>query len=236
MLLDLHVHTSGISTCCLLDAKEILNRTKQVGLDGIVLCNHYVKSYVKEGFDKWINEYIDEFYYTKSFEKEFNLKVFFGVEVTMNYDPRVHILLYGATPEFLRANKELYDLSLKELYELCHENNIAVIQAHPFRNGTIVQNTNYLDGIEINCHPVYDRTNSDIIPPIALKNNLIVTCGCDYHGDTPYRANAGTYIPDYVKDEKDLAKYLLETENVKLRIQELNEVEFYEREFNFKRK
>ena len=93
MLLDLHAHTSGISTCCLLDGKEILNRTKMAGLDGIVLCNHYVKSYVKDNFDEWIEKYIEEFNYTKSFEKEFKLKVFFGVEVTMCYDQRVHILL-----------------------------------------------------------------------------------------------------------------------------------------------
>ena len=46
MLIDLHAHTSGISRCCRIPAPEVLRRAKEVGLCGIVLTNHYTKSYL----------------------------------------------------------------------------------------------------------------------------------------------------------------------------------------------
>ncbi len=49
MLLELHAHTSGISTCCRAPAPDIVAVAKDIGLDGIVLTNHYDKRFVKHG-------------------------------------------------------------------------------------------------------------------------------------------------------------------------------------------
>ena len=49
MLIDMHAHTSGISTCCRIPAPDVIKAALDAGLDGIVLTNHYQRSYVKDG-------------------------------------------------------------------------------------------------------------------------------------------------------------------------------------------
>lgn len=219
---DLHCHTSGISRCCRLNSEEILLQAKAKGYDGIVLTNHYTKEYLEDlDYSAWIEKYIAEFESTKRIGEKLGIEVIFGVEVTYETDPRIHILLYGATPDFLRKNKELYLLKSHELYELCHKNGICVIHAHPFRNGTHPLPYTDCDGYEINCHPFYLNTHSQDIIKMQKEKGFIVTCGCDFHGDV-YRTGGGTFINDNIKNEKDLADFLLNTKEIKIKVQEVN--------------
>lgn len=238
MLIDLHCHTSGISRCCLLPPDEICKRAKEVGLDAICLTNHYCYAYVKESgnFDEWIEKYIKEYEKTKLEGEKIGLKVFFGAEITYRIDERIHLLVYGQDFDFMRKNKNLFDLTQKELYALCKENDLALIQAHPFRSQAPLLDTDYLDGIEINCHPMYPSTHSAELEKISSEKGLRLTCGCDYHGDTPYRAKGGTYVSDDVSCEQDLARFLLTTDKIKLKIQEINAPAFYEKDYFFKKK
>ncbi len=238
MLIDLHCHTSGISHCCLLPPEEICEKAKEADLDAICLTNHYCHAYVEEtgSFKKWIDKYLKEYEITKNAGEKIGLKVFFGAEITYRRNERVHLLVYGQDFDFMRKHERLYDLSQKELYVLCKENDLTLIQAHPFRNGAPVLDADFLDGIEINCHPMYPSTHSAELEKIANEKGLMLTCGCDYHGDTPYRAKGGTYIPDSVKTEKELAKFLRETDKIRLRIQEIYAPTFYEKEYSIKRK
>jgi hypothetical protein len=56
---------------------------------------------------------------------------------------------------------------------------------------------------------------------IAEKENLIVTCGGDFHADT-YRPKCGMFLPDGILDHIGLRDYLLSSEETKLCIQEPN--------------
>ena len=96
-----------------------------------------------------------------------------------------------------------------------------LVQAHPFRNGATVLDTNFLDGVEINCHPLYGNSYSKELLEIAEKHHLLVTCGGDFHADT-YHPKCGMFLPDTVKDHFDLGAYLLSSEKKKLCIQEPN--------------
>lgn len=223
MLIDLHAHSSGISHCCRISYKQVLEQTLDNGMDGIILTNHYQKSYFKDGsLDEFVEEYIYEFFTAEKYGNEIGCRVFFGIEVTMELYPKVHILIYGLEPDFLRKHPNLFDCSQKELYELVKSNNGVMVQAHPFRNGTTVLDTEFLDGIEINCHPLYKNSFSDEILRIARENGLIVTCGGDFHADT-YRPKCGMYLPEYVKNNNDLRSYLLSTTEKLLCIQEPNQ-------------
>lgn len=222
MFCDLHCHSSGISTCCCILYNVVVDTAKDAGFDAIVLTNHYCEDYTKDiGFDAWLEKYIEEYNLANEYGKSVGVKVFFGVEITMNFDKRVHMLVYGITQEQLKNNPKLYDKSLEDLYAFCKENNLTLIQAHPFRGGTTVLNTDYLDGIEINCHPKYFNTYSQKIIEIAQENNLSVTCGCDYHGDVPYRPKGGIFLPDTIQTDGDLAKYLKESKAFHLQIHEI---------------
>ncbi len=223
MLIDLHAHSSGISRCCRIPYEQVLEQTLDNGMDGIILTNHYQKSYFKDGsLDEFVEKYIYEFVAAEQYGKVIGCRVFFGIEVTMELYPNVHMLIYGLGPDFLRRYPNLFDCSQKELYELVKSNNGVMVQAHPFRNGTTVLDTDFLDGIEINCHPLYKNSFSDEILRIAKENSLIVTCGGDFHADT-YRPKCGMYLPDEIKDNSGLRSYLLSSTEKKLCVQEPNQ-------------
>ncbi len=227
MLIDLHAHSSGISWCCRYDAKTVLQHAKEIGLDGIVLTNHYQAEYITDGdTEGFITRYYDEYLLCKKFGDEMGMKVFFGIEVTVRATPNVHLLIYGADKEFMFKNPMLFDMPLKELHNLCRKNGCALVQAHPFRNGSTILDTRYLDGLELNCHPLYDGTHRDELVAKAKAESLMLTCGGDYHGDT-YRTNCGVYLPD---DITNIAEFILNAKSVKLRIQEPHN-EVYEKEF-----
>ena len=222
MLIDLHAHSSGISRCCRIPIPEVLRQTLDNGMDGIVLTNHYQKSYIQDDrFDEFIQRYADEFYAAKAYGDSIGCKVLFGIEVTMERYPKVHMLIYGADPDFLKKNPMLFDCTQEELYTLVKANRALLIQAHPFRNGTTVLDTDFLDGIEISCHPLYGNSYSKELLEIAEKKHLLVTCGGDFHADT-YRPKCGMILPDNIYDHNGLRDYLLSPEEKKLCIQEPN--------------
>ncbi len=229
MLIDLHAHTKGISWCCKEEAEEIIKTAVSCGYDGLAISNHYADFYYNdENYDDWIEKYIAEWSLCEELGKKYNIKIFKAIEVTMCYDDRVHILIYGADDEFLRKHPKLCRNSLSELFTICNENDCALIQAHPFRNGSTIQDVNFLHGLEINCHPAYLESRADEILRKAEENGLAVTVGCDYHADS-YRPCGGTYIPNEIKADKELASYILTSKEFELKIHEPNTEKPYEK-------
>lgn len=226
MLIDLHAHTSGISKCCRYPASKILESAYEAGINGIVLTNHYQKTYIDKGkINSFVDKYIEEFYFTQTLGEQLGLKVFWGIEVTMELYPNVHMLIYGVNTDFLKNHPLIFDYTHKDLYTAVKDNNGVLIQAHPFRNGTTVLNMDFLDGIEINCHPLYNNSYSQEILKIASENRLAVTCGGDFHADT-YRPKCGMYFPDHIVSGFELGKYIENSKKVSLCIQEPNSTMF----------
>lgn len=221
MLIDMHAHTSGISRCCKADAYTGLLAAKEKGIDGLVLCNHYQEAYVENGdAAAFAKAYADEFIKTKAIADELGMRLFFGVEVTAKQHNNAHVLLYGLQPDFVLRHPEIYGETLERMQQLAHAEGGLVVQAHPFRSNGKLLDVNHLDGVEVNCHPLYDATHCVRLLQIAHENNLLVTCGGDYHADT-YRPSCGTYFPDDVQDEQGLVNWLKETSTITLHVQEL---------------
>lgn len=219
MLIDLHAHTSGISKCSRLAAPEIIVRAKAHEMDGIVLTNHYQKSYfTDEEISEFVDAYVNEYYYAKKIGEEFGVKVLYGIEVTMEQYHKVHMLIYGVGTEFLKKHPTVYDYTQEELYKVVKSEGGVLVQAHPFRGGTTVLDTAYLDGIEISCHPLYKNSYTEEIIRIASENNLAVTVGGDYHGDT-LRPKCGMYLPCDI-DSIGLGRYIASAKSVKLFVEE----------------
>ena len=228
MLIDLHAHTSGISKCCRIPAPEVLRIAKENGIDGIVLANHYQKSYVKDmTVADFASKYIEEYAYTKSLADEMGMKIFFGIEVTMSKCDDAHVLVYGLTPVFLREYPDLFDYTLEELYKLVRVRGGALVHAHPYRHGKDVLDLDYLDGVEVNCHPLYDDTHCNRLYEVAKNAGVMLTCGGDYHADTN-RANCGTYIPDSISDSIAIGEYIRSTDEIRFLMQEPNRDEINE--------
>ena len=225
MLIDMHAHTSGISRCCKADASMALTAAREKGIDGLVLTNHYQESYIENGdAEAFARSYVKEYNDVKQLADEMGMKLFFGVEVTALLHGNAHILLYGIKSDFVLRHPNIHTETLKYIHELtCAEGGL-VVQAHPFRNNGTLLDLCYLDGVEVNCHPLYDSTHSNRILHIANENHRLVTCGGDYHADT-YRPSCGTYFPDDTQTEQELVKWLMNTPTITLHVHELREKE-----------
>ncbi len=228
MIIDLHAHTSAISTCCRIPYEEVLTTARDHGFDGLAIANHYTRGYyTPDSYGDFIERYIAEWNSCERLGRELGLRIFKAVEVTMEYEPRLHMLVYGANERFLRENPRLCELSHRELYEICVANNCALVQAHPFRGGATVQDTALLHGVEVNCHPMYKNSFAEEVIVAAREARLAVTVGCDYHADT-YRPEGGTYVPGSVESDAELAKWLLTSGEFALKIHEPSDNRIYE--------
>lgn len=212
LLIDAHIHTSGISKCSRRSPAAIIAQCIVDGTDGIVLTNHCDIHYTDGiGYRRWCELYNDEYKLTKSLGDKYGIKVFYGIEVNTTTVPNVHYLIYGITPGMLLTSPELYNLPQKELFGYCTDNGLTLIQAHPYRNGTVPQDPRYMHGVEINCHPLYKTTEETRVCEFARDNRLKLTCGSDFHGDT-YKPKCGIYIPQSINDEQSLGRYIRNTQ------------------------
>lgn len=220
MLIDLHAHTKRISKCCKADIETVINESLCKGINGVVLTNHFQKSYFSNASEEeFVKAYIQEYYDMKSIAEKRDFSCFFGIEVTMEKYPKVHMLIYGVEPSFLEFNKGIYDLTQSELFALVKKNDGILIQAHPFRNGTTVLDPEFLDGVEVNCHPLYKKSYCTELIDFAAQKSLCVTCGGDFHADT-YRPKCGMYIPNNITTVHDLSKYIKNKKDIMLCVHE----------------
>lgn len=222
MLIDMHAHTSGISWCCRAPAPKILEDAKKVGIDGIILTNHFLDTYLRDGMTPadLAQKYVNEYYYTKECGEEMGIKVFFGVEVTMQRHADEHVLVYGVDPDFVLQHPELYHMTLSELSRTVHAAGGYLSQAHPLRSGkNVLMDPADLDGVEVNSHQLYDGPQYEFLSAYARTHGLTLTSGGDYHADAS-RPLCGVYLPDHLADSGEIFRYLQTAEEIDLQLQE----------------
>ena len=223
LLIDLHAHSSGISKCCRIDAEEVVREAVRIGLDGIVLTNHYQsKSVGEDGVIAFIDRYVEEFRRARRIGEGYGCRVLFGVEISAERYQLVHLLAYGVGEDFLYDYPEIFDFELPEIYRAVKSAGGVLIQAHPHRRGDRLVDTRYLDGIEVSCHPLYEGTHLEKMLEIAGEEGMILTCGGDYHADT-HRPKCGMYLPPSVDSGEALGAYLMNAESVRIAVQEVDE-------------
>ena len=221
MLIDMHVHSSGISKCCKIPYDEAIRRARDGGIDGIVLTNHYFDGYVSDGdFDAIAKRYVEEYYAAKAYGDRIGYPVFFGIELSYNAMEDAHIPIYGVSPDFVLKHPLLFDYSPEKLHGLVQAEGGILVQAHALRQGSTVRDLRYLDGIEMNCHPHYEGPFYERLAPVARENRKFVTCGSDYHGDVPFRPYCGVLFPDGTDSMEKMVSYLRNAEEICLRLSE----------------
>ena len=93
---------------------------------------------------------------------------------------------------------------IKELLETIHNNNGKVFLAHPYRyNKDVIEVLeevkDYVDGIEI-CNNPNNKEEVEFLYNYAKNNNLLVSCGSDYHGNNRYNIECEYLNDDMIKD------------------------------------
>ena len=222
MLIDFHTHSKGISRCCQIEGKDMVKVVLDNGMNGIILTNHYDKNYVENNDSlAFAKKYIAEYHSVKEYGALIGIKAFFGIELTMAKHNNVHMLIYGVSEEWLLEHSDIYDYTQKQLFDLVKEAGGILVQAHPFRNGKdVLLDLNLMNGVEVNCHPLYDETHLNKLSNMAHENNILLTCGGDFHADT-HRPKCGVYLPDFLQTTKEIVDYLIDAKTINLCIQEV---------------
>lgn len=218
--IDTHTHSSGVSRCSRVTPKELIDQKIEQGYDGIVLTNHCQPWYYPaEEHKQYVESVIAEYRAAKAYGDKVGFRVLLGVEVTILNPAAYDMLIYGVTEEMLRASSCLYQMTQKELFDFCNKYGALLVHAHPLRlsfegKKEGIANPAYIHGTEINCTPK-DLVLKDELLQVAKENELLVTCGTDYHApDRTFRG--GMYVPDTVYTSTDFAEYLKSTKTTQL--------------------
>ncbi len=226
--IETHLHTGPVSCCSRLTAEEAAEKYHKCGFSAVMLTNHYSRAYIEShgaSEKEWLDRYIDGYHEMKKECEARGMEAWLGSEVTLfapytqyerdrfpmevlnaNY---ADYILVGVTEKFLRSTPMLCDLTAKELHAICKENNVLVIQAHPFRTEQFhsPKPAEDVDGYEINGCVGFQTTCEKEVLDMVKKDNLVLTCGGDTHYDW-HKLRSATFVPDEIHDSVAFAEYL----------------------------
>ena len=184
MKIDLHVHTSEVSLCGHLTARQTVQSYKEAGYDCLVITNHFntytCNHYKNNGEDDFFRFYHDAYLLAKEEGEKLGLTVLNGYEIRFDGADSDY-LVYGMSDATAAHCTELFKMSPREFSELAKAEGFLFYQAHPFRNDMRVTNPAYLFGIEIkNGNERHDNRN-DVAAIWAEKFGLHKIGGSDCH-------------------------------------------------------
>jgi len=181
---ETHFHTSETSPCGKVSALDGLHIYHNAGYTGIAVTDHYFDGFFEiQAAGCWKNK-IDAFLkgYRNACDEgqKLGMDIILGMEIRFTENENDY-LVYGFDEDFLKENKELYALTLKEFRELIKGTGIIIVQAHPFRRYIIQAPPELIDGVEIhNGNPRHNSFN-ELAEEYARKNNLKMLSGSDFH-------------------------------------------------------
>jgi len=181
---ELHCHTSEISGCAHLTAREQAERYVENGYSTLVITNHYSKSFFTKS-QKEIGERVHDYfapYYEVKEEMKGKLHVLIGLELHTEFSDNDY-LIYGFDEELIKKVHYLYDFRPKDLHDYARQNGLLVVQAHPFRNNMKITDPQYLDGMEVFNGAHTHESRNQMAFYWAKEYGLIPTSGSDKHND-----------------------------------------------------
>lgn len=207
--IELHAHTSPVSTCANFTPEVGLSMYKERGVDGVVITNHF---YPGGGYPDMepqaaIDKYLSDVRIARRVGEELQIKVYMGMEIRFPQNGNDY-LLYGITEEDMPMLLSYLATDIETFSKAYRAPDRLLIQAHPFRNGMAEVDPALLDGIEVfNMHPGHNSRVGFAARCAASHPEWILTGGSDFHhldhdGICVLRAK------ELPKDEKALAALL----------------------------
>lgn len=209
MKYEIHSHTKETSQCAAINAKELVEKYKELGYSGIVITNHYsdMTFSLKEMFNKRLRteHYLAGYREAKKCETE-DFSVLLGVELRFFLNGNDY-LIYGVSEELIEKAPFLLPMYLKKASRFFRNNGCIVIQAHPFRPYIYRANEKYLDGVEILNGKSSKEENDKALKWAERKGLKIRTAGSDCHRATG-AGLTGIVTNEPIKTNDDLLRIL----------------------------
>ncbi len=208
--IELHAHTSPASPCSEVSPEELAKTYHELGYDGVVVTNHFVKWIFREQTkEEALDGYLKDYEDTCIAAEKYGLKVYLGAEVRFE-DHLNDYLIYGVNREILSDCYDYFDKGVEAFRREVALDKSIFLQAHPFRRDMVRVNPELLDGIEVfNMHPGHNSAVG-IAAKYARDNNFsIITAGSDYHHKNRNHEGVSALRTKYLpEDGFELAKLL----------------------------
>ncbi len=211
---ELHCHTGETSTCADAPVAETIKKYRKKGYDGIVITDHYsdltFPPYEYFNAEKCAERFLKG-YRRALKEAGEDFTVLLGMEVRFSFTANDY-LIYGVTESFVKNTKGLLFSNLKKLSAIVRENNMLIVQAHPFRGYVGRGNPKYLDGAEVfNGKSKKPEENENSLLWAKKNNFKILTSGTDFH-HLNSNITGGIETQEKIKTNDDLLKILISGE------------------------
>jgi len=152
MKIDLHVHTSEISSCGEMTAKEMVTLYKKAGYDAICITNHFNSStarwLARRGKLDFVKAFDEGFELARSEGERIGLRVFKGYEFRCDQYYNDY-LTYYIPQHLLDRIHEIFAYPMTTALSILRSNGVRLYQAHPFRSSITVVDPSLIDGIEV---------------------------------------------------------------------------------------
>lgn len=212
MKIELHMHTSEVSSCGKVPAAEMVRLYKEMGYDAITVTDHLIAGKNSEmPMEERVAWYLSGYRIAKEEGKQLELSVLQGAEVRFS-SGHEDLLLFGIREDDIRPLMQVLDngIELPEFYhKILETGRMVLLQAHPFRNGLKQAPLDQLDGIEVyNGHPGHESHNDLAMARAKLgRPGFIMTSGSDAHQIT-HVGRSGIIADEMPLDSIVLAAWL----------------------------
>ena len=204
---ELHCHSSEISGCSSVKAKDVVDKYIKNGYSTLVLTNH-LNTYGKtpDEYRRRVRRMFEVCHEAKMYAGD-RLNVIPGVEVNIQSED---YLIIGVTEEFLYDEVNFSKEEVSEFRKKVNAAGMLLICAHPMRFAHVIFDYRDVDGIEVyNGHPEHNSNNDLVALECAAKKDLglILTSGTDHH-DGHHKPNAGILTDYPITNGKELVDVL----------------------------
>lgn len=205
---ELHCHTGAVSRCASVSPEKLLDIYVKNGYDGLVITEHYSPMTFRRHLlspSAHTDFFLSSYYSLKEACPD-------GFTVLLGMELRHHAtindyLVYGITPEWLSAQKNLLMLNEKRAYELLHAEGFLVCQAHPFRTFIRRCDPAFIDGIEIYNGHTGDECNRKAYE-LWEGSGKIAVSGTDFHYENRDIPSGGMITEKRIENNEDLLTVL----------------------------
>jgi len=187
---ELHCHTNEVSPCSSETPVEIAEKYIQNGYTTLVITNH-ASNWICEGvldsknnsWEEQMTKYFDAMDHVRD-AADGKLNVLYGMEIRFTKENNNDYLVFGITKEFCLKNPDIFNMGYRAFHDLCKENGLIFIQAHPFRFGMTTISPDAVDGYEVFNGHFSQRSHNGIAQMWAehfTEHDIIMTSGTDNH-------------------------------------------------------
>lgn len=208
---ELHAHTSPVSRCSEVSPEECVAAYAVLPYDGIVLTNHFEPSLLQRfktaaGCAEW---YLADFKRAEKAGRQYGIHVLLGMEIRFSENNNDYLVYGRIDRQYVERAFAFLDRGLHAFYQAMHQEDVLIVQAHPFRDGMERAALQDIDGIEaFNMHPNHNSRVA-VASRYATEYDLLITAGTDFH-HPGHQGLGGTLFPENPRDGAALVQLLRE--------------------------